>query len=186
MRFKMFFLLALTVVFGSLFGKVTAADTFDWTVTTNFGLSGSGVLTATAVPNTDYDLVTSFDGAFTQGAASYDVIGPFASGTNNRTGQDNFLYPTGDGGPFPGAVLDLGGLGVDESAQGGGIISACASCAGGYFFFFNSPFDGTFSIAPAAVATPEPGTLALLLLGLIPLGLLRRRSTISAKAQRSA
>lgn len=188
MRSKHLLSFGLLALLGLLLPSTAPADTFDWTVTTTFGLSGSGMLTATPVANTDYDLVSSMTGTFLNTDGTTDTVtGVLPSGVGDLFGQDNLIYPAGDGGAFPGAVVDSVGLGFSlffpsrSTTTSHGIVFACDSsspCSPPYFFALaNSPFDGTFAITPVStpMGTPEPGTLSLLLSGPMVFGLLAVR-----------
>lgn len=174
------FSLALLVLLALLLPNNAAGDTFDWTFTgssaTSFG--GSGVLTATSVPGTDYDIVTSMSGTLGRvDGVTMDITGVVAPGVR---GNDNLIYPAGDGAAFSGALLDQFGILFDGPVFGPNVVPGDAEW---FIFAVNPPPDcpqcylvapplvaGTFAITQANA--PEPGTFGLILEGLMAIGLL--------------
>ena len=147
----------LTVLLVAIGVPNAHADSFAFTV--NGPLSGSGTLTTDPLSLGGY-LITDITGTF-DGSIITALIAP-----RGFNGNDNELYPTSP-------QLDLGGLSF-QTANGLDWNAACTSGVGAFCTIgnFTTGFsDVTFS----AVATPEPSSLALMLLGIGFVFVMRKR-----------
>lgn len=185
MRLKLFPVFPILLVVYLVLPNTARADSFDWIWSGSD--TGNGTLTATPVSGTDHELVTSmtgtFDGLTITGLLPLDTL----------LGNDNLIFPAQNGGPLGKTFLDFLGVSFHVTIGTPGMDwnfasnfgcqgPVCAGCDPSdsrpcVFYAANtlpqnlfSELPGTFTLT--SVAAPEPGTLSLLLPGLITFGLL--------------
>jgi len=145
--------------------SVASAENFTFSYTGLTGSTASGTLTATAESG-DQFLITGITNGLVDGTAITSLLG-----TNAYEGNDNLLF-------FPSTGnLDNDGF---SFATASGDVNLFDGALGYSLDATNLPDDilGTFTLAPAVSATPEPNSLLLLGTGLLgAIGVLRRKMT---------
>ena len=174
--------LAFAAIVGVSFSSAPAsAAVYDWTLSGDDGLSGSGTITLSSTMTGGGYLVTAMTGSIdSDDFTTKSVLGTFESAAVNNI----IYYPTLQGG----FVVDDFGLGIQLSdtyqieigAANGNPGNYNVSCCGGGNPVYNYEL-ADFNLGPVD-ATPEASTWAMMIAALPVLGFLGARGARRASA----
>ncbi|HUB15939.1 MAG TPA: MYXO-CTERM sorting domain-containing protein [Acetobacteraceae bacterium] len=173
--------LIVALAFCALAAHPASATLYTWTLSGGGG-SGSGSLTTGAADYGGFD-ITAFSGQL-DGVPVAGLLGGQPGGGEGYSPSgafiyDNMLYPSSNS--TEGALLDNGGIlfaiaggegNIWGNFRGPGGYSYYTSVSGNYLIQNNA---ASFTIADPPSSVPEPSPAGLVALGVVGLGLTRRR-----------